>query len=142
MFSKTAFINIQYPVDNTYNITTWISSLFLYTLLLSFNSTNTVLLGLATRPFDAMKYSTSFFELVNYLFYCGHLFRGWVSLIQIELSQKSYLQISVVKNLPWWPSGLSCCSNSSRVAAKDSGLNPAQDYDWLLKIRNNFKLFD
>ena len=28
-------------------------------------------------------------------------------------------------NRPWWPSGLSRHSNSSRVAAKDPGLNPA-----------------
>ena len=29
-------------------------------------------------------------------------------------------------NRPWWPSGLSCCSNLSRVAAEETGLNPAR----------------
>ena len=45
------------------------------------------------------------------------------------LTKKSYLVpkiffINVVPKRPWWPSDLSHCSNSSRVAAEDPGLNP------------------
>ena len=38
----------------------------------------------------------------------------------------NFFFINVVPKRPWWPSGLSHCSNSSRVAAEDPGLNPAQ----------------
>ena len=36
----------------------------------------------------------------------------------------NFFFINVVPKRPWWPSGLSHCSNSSRVAAEDPGLNP------------------
>ena len=43
----------------------------------------------------------------------------------VELPEITY-GISLDRNRPWWPSGLSRYSNSSRVSAADPGLNPAQ----------------
>ena len=43
---------------------------------------------------------------------------------QLNLIIKDFIIMFLVSR-PCWPSGLSCCSNSSRVASKDPGLNPA-----------------
>ena len=51
---------------------------------------------------------------------------GWIlhQNTQLNLIIKDFIIMFLVSR-PCWPSGLSCCSNSSRVASKDPGLNPA-----------------